>query len=82
MAPAAVYPFRPRTPVPPAWPVERPCLAALKDLGLTDGQVAWYFRVNQDEVAVLRTSYGIAERIELVRSEPPRSRLFAWRRRT
>lgn len=82
MSPATLYSFEPLQPVPPAWPVERPCLAALKDLGLTDGQVAWYFRVNQDEVAVLRTSYGIAERIEPIRAEPPKPRLFAWRRRT
>ena len=63
-----------------ASPIDRPSLAALKDLGLSDAQVASYFRVRQDEVAKLRTSYGIADRPESVRSTPARRR-FDWRRR-
>lgn len=56
------------------WPIERPYLATLKDLGLSDGQVASYFRVKQDEVAMLRTSYGIAEHPRPVTTKPPKRR--------
>jgi hypothetical protein len=43
-------------------PIDRPSLAAFKDLGLTDAQVASYYRVPQHEVAMLRAAYGIADR--------------------
>jgi len=78
--PAAAQNIEPWEAVPGAWPVDRPSLAALKDLGLSDAQVAGYFRVRQDEVAMLRTSYDIADRPGPVRSPPPRRR-FIWRRR-
>jgi len=66
---------------PAPWPIDRPSLAALKDLGLSDGQVARYFRVDQDEVSMLRVSYGIADHARPVRNAPPKRRRFAWRRR-
>ena len=80
MAEATVHAF-PRTASPAEWPIRRPYLAALKDLGLSDGQIASYFGVQQDEVSVLRASYGIAEHSAPVRREPPKRRRFAWRRR-
>ena len=81
MPAAAVQSLEPWDAAPGAWPVDRPSLAALKDLGLSDAQVASYFRVRQDEVAMLRTSYGIGDRPESVLSPPPRRRRFTWRRR-
>jgi hypothetical protein len=81
MTAAAVQRIEPWDAAPGAWPVDRPSLAALKDLGLSDAQVAGYFRVRQDEVAMLRTSYGIADKPAPVSSAPPRRRRFAWRRR-
>jgi hypothetical protein len=66
---------------PAYWPIGRPYLAALKDLGLSDKMIAGYFRVEQQEVAVLRTSYGIAEHLAPGRGEPPKRRRFAWRRK-
>jgi hypothetical protein len=80
MPAAAVQGIEPWDAAPGAWPVDRPSLAALKDLGLSDAQVAGYFRVRLDEVAMLRTSYGIAEKPDPVSSAPPRRRRFAWRR--
>ena len=79
--PAAAQNIEPWDAAPGAWPVDRPSLAALKVLGLSDAQVAGYFRVRQDEVAMLRTSYGIGDRPESVRSAPARPRRFTWRRR-
>jgi hypothetical protein len=81
MSPATVYALESRRPPPPHWPIERPCLAALKDLGLSDEKIACYFRVGLADVALLRTTYGIAEQVEPVRGEPRSRRLFAWRRR-
>lgn len=66
---------------PTDWPVSRPCLAALKDLGLSDGQVARYFGVPQHEVAMLRVSFGIAEQAQPARRETHRRRPIAPRRR-
>lgn len=63
------------------WPVDRSGLAALKDLGLSDAQLARYFRVRQDEVALLRASYGIPDAVRPVQPAPPRRRRFPWRRR-
>ena len=77
----AVHPFEPRRAMACHWPIERPYLAALKDLGLSDGTIACYFRVKPDEVAMLRSSYGIVERLKTVRDEPPKRRRFAWRLR-
>jgi hypothetical protein len=80
MPAAAVQGIEPWDAAPGAWPVDRPSLAALKDLGLSDAQVAGYFRVRLDEVAMLRTSYGIADEPGPVSSAPLRRRRFAWRR--
>ena len=66
---------------PTDWPVSRPCLAALKDLGLSDGQVARYFGVPQNEVAILRVSFGIAEHAQPARRGTQRRRPIAPRRR-
>ena len=66
---------------PTDWPVSRPCLAALKDLGLSDGQVARYFGVPQNEVAILRVSFGIAEHAQPARRGTHRRRPIAPRRR-
>jgi hypothetical protein len=41
-----------------AWPVDRASLAALIDLGLSNGQIGEYFAVRQDEVRKLRDNYG------------------------
>ena len=41
--------------------IDRASLAALKDLGLSDAQVASYYRVPQHEIARLRAAYGIAD---------------------
>jgi hypothetical protein len=40
------------------WPVDRASLAALIDLGLSNGQIGEYFAVKQDEVCKLREGYG------------------------
>jgi hypothetical protein len=40
------------------WPVDRASLAALIDLGLSNGQIGKYFAVKQDEVRRLREDYG------------------------
>ncbi len=66
---------------PARWPIDRPSLAALKDLGLSDGQLARYFEVEQDEVAGLRACYGIAEEARPYENAPPKRRRFARRRR-
>ena len=87
--PAAVHAGAPRRAPPTTWPIRRSYLAALKDLGLSDGQVAGYFGVEQDEVGKLRACYGIAECsgpvtgpvTGPVRAEHRKRRLFAWRRK-
>jgi hypothetical protein len=66
---------------PARWPIDRPSLAALKDLGLSDHQLARYFGVEQDEVAGLRACYGIADQARSDRNAPQKRRRFAWRRR-
>jgi hypothetical protein len=65
-----------------AAPIDRPSLAAMKDLGLSDAQVASYYRVPQHEVAMLRAAYGIADQTPTVTSAAPRRRRLPWRRRT
>ncbi len=40
------------------WPVDRASLAALVDMGLTDGQIGDYFAVAPDDVRTLRQDYG------------------------
>jgi ABC-type taurine transport system substrate-binding protein len=67
---------------PARWPIDRPSLSALKDLGLSDGQVARYFGVEQADVAGLRASYGIADQALPIEIAPPKRRRFAWRRRS
>jgi hypothetical protein len=62
-------------------PIDRPSLAAMKDLGLTDAQVASYYRVPQHEVAMLRAAYGIADQTPTVTSAASRRRRLPWRRR-
>ena len=69
-----------------AAPIDRPSLAALKDLGLSDAQVASYCRVPQHQVAMLRAAYGIPDNAAPVTSESPtsaasRRRRLPWRRR-
>ena len=66
---------------PARWPIDRPSLDALKDLGLSDGQLARYFGVEEDEVAGLRACYGIADEEKPYRNAAPKRRRFAWRRR-
>ncbi|MFW6077309.1 MAG: hypothetical protein ACOC71_06135 [Hyphomicrobiales bacterium] len=63
-----------------ASPIDRPSLAAFNDLGLSDRQIASYYKVSQDKVAMLRAAYGIADRSRPVASDPPRRRRFHWRR--
>ena len=67
-------------------PIDRASLAALKDLGLSDAQVASYYRVPQHQVAKLRAAYGIAEQTPTVSSgssagAASRRRRLPWRRR-
>lgn len=62
-------------------PVDRSSLAAFKDLGLSDRQIASYFRVSQHDIAMLRAAYGIADPVPPVTSDPPRRRRLHWRRR-
>jgi hypothetical protein len=40
------------------WPIDRGSLAALIDLGLSNGQIGEYFSVGPDDVCVLRQDYG------------------------
>jgi hypothetical protein len=68
-----------------ASPINRPSLAAMKDLGLSDAQVANYYRVPQHQVAMLRAAYGIADETATVTSASPtsaasRRRRLPWRR--
>jgi hypothetical protein len=63
------------------WPARRPDLAALKDLGLSDSQIADYFGVRQDEVRMLRMAYGISDHPGSLGGDPPRRRRVALRRR-
>jgi len=44
------------------WPISRPSLDALVDLGMSDACIAHYYDVNSDEVAALRRRYMMAER--------------------
>jgi hypothetical protein len=62
-------------------PIDRPSLAAFKDLGLTDAQVASYYRMPQHEVAMLRAAYGIADPTPTGTSAASRRRRLPWRRR-
>ena len=69
-----------------AAPIDRPSLAAFKDLGLSDAQVASYYRVPQHQVAMLRAAYGIADHAAAPTSAAPasaasRRRRLLWRRR-
>ncbi len=41
------------------WPVSPSSLAALIDLGLSDGQIAFYFSINANRVRSLRNWYGL-----------------------
>ena len=40
------------------WPVDRAGLAALIDLGLSNGQIGQYFSVGPDDVRLLRERYA------------------------
>lgn len=40
------------------WPVDRAGLAALIDLGLSNGQIGQYFTVGPDDVHMLREHYA------------------------
>jgi hypothetical protein len=64
-----------------ASPIDHSSLAALKDLGLSDAQVASYYRLPQHEVTRLRAAYGIADQPPAVTSALPRRRRLPWRRR-
>ncbi len=65
-----------------ATPIDRPSLAALKDLGLSDAQVASYYRVPQHQVAMLRAAWGITDQTPTATSAASRRRRLPWRRRT
>lgn len=41
------------------WPIAAPYLRALKDMGLSDQQIARYFRVTPAKVAELARSYAV-----------------------
>lgn len=41
------------------WPVDRAALAAMTDMGLSNGEIAGYFAVGPDEVHMLREHYGL-----------------------
>lgn len=41
------------------WPVTKGALVALVDLGMSDVTIAEYFRVQPEEVAALKTDYGV-----------------------
>lgn len=45
-----------------SWPVDRASLAALIDLGLTDDDIARYFRVPSRAVESLRRDMGLVRR--------------------
>lgn len=79
MPSAFVHPIASRRTEPRQWPIERAYLAALKDLGMSDPTIAQYFRVELDQVAQLRSSYGISE-AQVLPIRLSRSRLFPWRR--
>jgi hypothetical protein len=64
-----------------AAPIDRASLAALKDLGLSDAQVASYYRVPQHQIAMLRAAHGIADQTLTVTSAASRRRRLPWRRR-
>ena len=81
MTAAAVQDIDPRD----VSPIDRPSLAAFKDLGLSDAQVASYYQVPQHEITMLRAAYGIADHAGPVTSAPPasaaaRRRRLPWRR--
>jgi hypothetical protein len=42
-----------------AWPIGSRELVTLLDLGMSDDQIAKYFRVEQQRVSALRAYYGI-----------------------
>lgn len=42
------------------WPISRPSLDALIDLGMSDASIAHYYAVNREEVAALRRRYRYA----------------------
>ena len=42
-----------------AWPIGRPALAALVELGVPDEIIARYFMVESDSVAALRARYRV-----------------------
>lgn len=57
---------RPGVPERPAfrgrvWPVPRASLAALSDLGMSDGHIAAYFGVTRGDVAAVRRPAGAGE---------------------
>lgn len=79
MPSALVHPIASRRTEPRQWPIEPAYLAALKDLGMSDTTVAQYFRVEPDQVAQLRSSYGISE-AQVFPIRQAKSRLFLWRR--
>lgn len=41
------------------WPVSHGALAALVDLGMSDGTIAAYFQVQPRDVAALKSQYGV-----------------------
>ena len=41
------------------WPVDRPALAALVDMGMSDRLIADYFNVSADRVATLKAHYNL-----------------------
>ncbi|MDQ0314259.1 hypothetical protein [Amorphus orientalis] len=41
------------------WPIAAPYLRALKDMGLTDVQIARYFHVEAESVAELRDTHHV-----------------------
>jgi hypothetical protein len=50
---------RPASCVRGVWPISEGALAALIDLGMSDGCIARYFRVSADSIRLLRRSYGL-----------------------
>lgn len=52
------------------WPIAAPYLRALKDMGLTDVQIARYFHVEAESVAELRDTHHV----EGVRDDGKRAR--------
>lgn len=43
-----------------SWPIDPASLAALIDLGMSDGQIAAYFSIEPRQVSALRCYYGLA----------------------